>query len=690
MITFDLETKSHADLKKVGAWAYSEHPTTDVICACWGIDDQPIQEWWPGKNDDNAMPIDLFLALSLGSEIEAHNVAFEISIWYNILATKYCWDHPKVNQWRDTMAVACYLGLPAALGNLSRVLGFGPKNSFHARFITKYSKLYLKTAKEEIPDDDFKKIVAECVDDVRREQSVGDVMGDLPEAELEVFQAELEINMRGLYLDLDGIEAATEVVDIRTEEITKEFMELTGLKPTQRDKVMAWCAEEGVELENLQAEYLKELLEDGDLPQGDIRHAIELRVAVNKASTKKLDAMARQCGRDGRARFQVRYHGAVTGRGTGTGFQPLNLNRGFEDVAPEQLVGDILYCDPQWLDMVYGDAMDAVAKAARHWIMADKGCRIMAGDFASIEAVGLACLAGEDWKVEAFQKKGPIYEIGACKIHNLGPDAMILARKDPKAFKRKYPSERQDGKTRELACGYQGALGAWLKFDNSGRHTDAEIIAMVRGWRNEHPAIVQFWWALDEAAVAAVRHPDEAYNVRQVSFQCQDEWLTMILPDGKRLWYRDPQIRAVMPKWHTIAIAIASRLSQTEAETLSESSEDYSKKCLLGTCDCQPRPQVTYMAQKEGQWKRVHSYGGKWAENVTQAACRQVMVAAVKRLRAAGYPLVLTVYDEAVAEVPDGQGSLEEFRAIMEESPGPWASEWPIRAEVWEGDRYRK
>ena len=66
------------------------------------------------------------------------------------------------------------------------------------------------------------------------------------------------------------------------------------------------------------------------------------------------------------------------------------------------------------------------------------------------------------------------------------------------------------------------------------------------------------------------------------------------------------------------------------------------------------------------------------------------MVAAVARLEAAGYPMVLTVYDEGVAEIPDGHGSTEEFRTIMEESPGEWAAGWPIRAEVWEGDRYRK
>ena len=673
MITFDLETKSEADLKKVGPWSYSEHPSTDVICACWGIDSHSIQEWWPGKgtyNSTDKIPAALYSALvNKRDTIEFHNCAFEISMWANVLAPKYEWPSLPLDQVRDTMAVACYLGLPAALGNLARVLGFPPKDPEGDRLITRYSKLYLKTARKMIPTEDFRKFVDYCRHDVALEQAVGDHMGDLPEAELEVFQHELKMNMRGLFLDLEGIAAATDVVDQRTEEITGEFLELTGLKPTQRDKVMAWCAERGTELDNLQAEYLKELLEDEDLPQGSVRRAIELRTMVNKASTKKLDAMARQCGRDGRARFQSRYHGAVTGRPTGTGFQPLNLNRGYAEVPPDELVANIHHRDPAHLDLVYGDAMDAVARASRHWIMADRGCRIMAGDFASIEAVGLACLAGEDWKIKAFRDREPIYELGACRIHKLPLAACELARDDPKAFKKQYPHERQDGKTRELAGGYQGWLGAWLKFDSSGRHSDEEIKRMMGEWRQDHPAIVQFWRNLDEAAVAAVRNPGLGAKVKDITFIIEDEWLTMILPDGKRLWYRDPQLRAVMPQWHRPA-----------------DKDD----CAEGTCDCRLVPQVTYMAQKEGQWKRVSSYGGKWAENATQAACRQVMVAAVKRLRAAGYPLVLTVYDEAVAEVPLGQGSLEEFRAIMEESPGEWASEWPIRAEVWEGDRYRK
>jgi len=45
VITIDFETKSEADLPKVGAWAYSEHPTTDAICVAYGIGDGPIQTW---------------------------------------------------------------------------------------------------------------------------------------------------------------------------------------------------------------------------------------------------------------------------------------------------------------------------------------------------------------------------------------------------------------------------------------------------------------------------------------------------------------------------------------------------------------------------------------------------------------------------------------------------------------------
>jgi DNA polymerase len=659
-VTIDFETKSEADLKKVGTWVYSQDPTTEVICLCWAVDDGPVYDWAPARS---AVPLSRLTELAYDPDVifEAHNVAFEISIWRNVMVRRYGWPDIPNHRWRDSMAVASYYALPAGLDKLARVLGFGEKDPAGGRLISKYSKLHLKTAKRVIPPADLDLFVAYCRKDVELERAVSNFLGPLPKRELEVFHMDLEINLRGLALDQSGIDAATAVVEKRAEELNAEFVKLTGVKPTQRDKVLAWFRSKGLDLPDMKAETLEEAAEEIDetLPT-DVLRALKIRLQVNKASTKKLDAMSRQRDAAGRARFQCRYHGAQTGRWTGTGFQPLNLNRGIEKMDPHQLVRDIGYGDPRYLDMLYGDAMDAVAKATRHWIQAAPGHRIMAGDFVSIEAVVLACLAGEDWKVDAFRRGVKIYEAMAEKIYNLPPGTVT---------KETHPLERQDGKTGELAFGYQGGLKAWLNFDSSGRHSDERILEICKAWRQAHPAITRFWRRLNEEAIDAVEHPGKETGYREIGFKVVDDWLSMILPDGKRIWYWNPEVRVKMPSWHKPA-------------------ED--ERCASGECDHEPIPQLTYMAQKFGKWARVSTYGGKLCENATQATARQLLVPAMLRLRAAGYPIVLSVYDEIVAEPEDGFGSVEEFEEILKGCPGDWAKGWPIGVDCWEGTRYKK
>lgn len=659
-VTLDFETRSYADLQKVGTWAYSEHPTTEVICLCFAIDDEPVQDWYPDPRRTNDIPERLAIAIKGGAEFEAHNVAFELSIWINIMAKRYGWPMIPVPRWRDSMAAACYYALPAQLERLCRALGVPGKDPDGARLITKYSKLHLKTAKPDIPAVDFQKFVDYCRRDVDIERGVSNYLGDLPPAEQEIFTRDLETNLRGIYLDQDGIGAATAIVEQRSGELEEEFRKLTGFGPGQNVKVLGWFHEHGLRLDNLQADYLEDMLEEADIPRGPTRRAIEIRLEINKASTKKLDAMSRQRGTDGRARFQTRYHGAVTGRNTGSGFQPLNLNRGFEDMEPEQLVRDVMLRDPEWLDACYGDAMDAVAKASRYWIKAQGDTRIMAGDFSSVESVILACLAGETWKIEAHRNKAKIYEMTADKIYGLPPGT--VKKGDPR---------RQDGKKGELAFGYQGALGAWLKFDPKPIHRDETIIGFVRAWRKEHPATTDFWFNLEDAAICAVEGGDghkTSVEPSGIEFEVIDEWLTMRLLNGKRLWYFKPELRAVMPRWHQPAV-----------------KDD----CAAGKCDCKMKSQLTYMAMKEGQWKRVATYGGKLAENATQATSREWLEVAKKRAAAAGYPIILTIYDEIVAEVPTDFGSAKELEEIMC-SPVEWAPGWPVGVSVWEGGRFRK
>ncbi len=678
LVTLDIETRSYADLGQVGQHAYFLHPTTDVICVCWGIDAQPVRAWWPTHicptyltrlQDDTE---ELFDAIANGAEIECHNTPFELESFENVLGPKYGWPIPKMEQWRDVMAVACYYAMPAKLDKLARALGYPPKNPEGARLITKYSKLYLKTAKTEIPPEDFEKWLEYCKDDVLLEQAISDELGDLPDRELWYYLLDLKINKRGLKLDLEGIAHATATVDKITEELTGEFRELTGINPTQWDKVLEWFNDHGLELENLQKDYLNEMLDEGEIPQGDARRALEIRVEVAKASTRKLDKMANVADDEGIARWQTRYHGTQTGRNAGQGFQPLNMSRGFERnrvlkggewPAPEDLVSDISFEDPDWLRTQYKDPMAAIGNATRHWIIAGEGYKIVAGDFTSIEAVILSCLAGEKWKIDAFRKGEKIYERMGEKIHKL-PYGTVT--------KETHPDERFDGKTGELAFGYQGALGAWLKFDSSGRHTDERIIEICKSWRTEHPNIVNMWYRMDDAAIEAVTHPGRVTGHREIGFEIVDDWLSMILPNGKRIWYYKPELRSKMPQWH----------QPWNPETHPE--------CAEGDCDCKPQPCVSYMAQKEGQWKRITTYGGKLTENATQAVSREVLKPAVKRAEDAGYPVILTVYDEIVCRVPENRVNAAEFERLMVEPLKPWCEDWPVRADVWIGDRYKK
>ena len=177
---------------------------------------------------------------------------------------------------------------------------------------------------------------------------------------------------------------------------------------------------------------------------------------------------------------------------------------------------------------------------------------------------------------------------------------------------------------------------------------------------------------MEEAAITAIENPGLVVHVdgaaAPIAFEIVDEWLSMILPGGKRIWYYNPMLVSAMPQWH--------RPETREA-------------CRAGDCNCQPRAQVSYMSQKNGQWKRVRTYGGKFTENVTQATRREIMMPAALRLEEAGYPIILIPYDEAVTEPPQDFGSAEELKEIMAIMP-EFAETWPITVDAWSGERYRK
>src|SRR5699024_1172740 len=108
-------------------------------------------------------------------------------------------------------------------------------------------------------------------------------------------------------------------------------------------------------------------------------------------------------------------------------------------------------------------------------------------DFSAIEARVLAWLAGEKWRLKAFERGEDIYCQSASQMFNVPVEKNGV-----------NGHLRQKGKISELACGYQGSVGA-LKAMGALEigMEESELKGIVDSWRYANPHIVQFWWDMD-------------------------------------------------------------------------------------------------------------------------------------------------------------------------------------------------
>ncbi len=93
--------------------------------------------------------------------------------------------------------------------------------------------------------------------------------------------------------------------------------------------------------------------------------------------------------------------------------------------------------------------------------------------------------------------------------------------------------------------------------------------------------------------------------------------------------------------------------------------------------------EISYL---NGRGVREGTYGGKLAENVVQAVCRDIMAYHMVELSRAGYEIVFHVHDEIVCE-GDSAAELPEMLRIMS-APPPWAAGFPLDVEGYTSERY--
>ncbi len=505
-----------------------------------------------------------------------------------------------------------------------------------------------------------------CMTDVEAEHHASEALPDLPERELRVWQMDQQINARGLATDQRTAKAMMELVEQHTADLLDELSTITNgevqtPKQTQRFKnhVNALLPEEH-QLGDLRAESVKAALKNEAI-QGEARRLLEIRKSLALSSVAKYEAIINRASRDGRVRSSILYHGAGTGRFSGRGIQPHNFPRGkFSDA--EACIALLNTGNVALVKALWGDPPAIASTCLRGVLVAPEGKEFTCSDYSNIEGRVVAWLAGEEWKVQSFRDYDTIVGFDAKgKPIRKGEDnyKMAYSRAFDVDVKAVTKDMRQIGKVMELACGYQGGVGAFQTMAGTYgvRVPDEQAQELVKLWREAHPNVVALWYGLEEAALMAVGHPGKAYKYRDTAYKMSRDgrFLLCRLPSGRLLHYAFPELREEQMPWGAMKTV------------------------------------VTYMGidSTTGKYVRNKAYGGLLAENVTQAVSRDVMVDGMFRVEEAGYPVVLTVHDEVLSEHEVGFGSVDEFSTLLSVNP-PWADGLPIAAAGWRGTRYRK
>jgi len=682
----DTETFSAADLKAVGTHAYAEDPSTEITVAQWAIDDgEPVVRDCTG----GTRHADLIRLLNDNTvTIVAHNSAFDRTL------LRHCWgiDVPP-ERWRDTMVQAYVHGLPGALGKLGPILEM-PLDEQKDKRGTQLIQLFCKprpkghtlrrATRETHPAEwaeflEYSRQDIIAMREVARRLPEWNYRGDV----LAQWHLDQRINDRGFLVDVDLARAAIDAVAdeqrrLRAEVQDATLGEVSG--PSKRDELLRFILEAyDVELPDMRADTLRRRLEDPELPEG-VRLLLSIRLEATKTSTAKYRALVNAVSSDGRLRNTLQFAGAQrTMRWAGRIFQPQNMPRPV--LEQTQIDAGIAALKAGCVTDFFDDVMELTSSAIRGAIIAPPGRKLVVADLSNIEGRMLAWLAGETWKLRAFADfdagtGADLYKLAYARSFNISAKAVDK-------------SQRQIGKVMELGLGYEGGVAAFLTFAAVYRmdlaeladavHTTApsESIARAYGmwdwavkkkrtlgleksiwtacevlkhaWREAHPATTALWAAAGDAVRAAIQNPGQTFDAGpRIKVRRDGAWLRCRLPSGRYVCYLQPRV------------------------------EDDG--------------QITYMgvSQYTRRWERIKTYGGRLVENWTQAAARDVIAAGVAEADANGYPPVLHVHDEIIAETPDAAEFTAAGLAALMTRPLPWSAGLPLAAAGFEATRYRK
>lgn len=562
----DTETFSGVDLKKVGAYAYAEHPTTEIMICTYAIDEGRVQTW--DCTESPKMPRELRKALRQVSRKKA-KIVMANGLLFDRLVIREKWgiDLP-VSQIEDTMIMAFRHALPGSLDMQCQVLGVDAehaKDKAGKALIKRFCKPTPKTYKirrytrETHPEEWAKFLRYAALDIVAMREVYWRIpdWGNTPKED-EILLIDQLINDRGFYVDVDLANAAIKAVQAHKEELKEEAWERFGGKltgndflPILRDIAPAFT------IHNAQKSTLNDLLEDPDFPD-EGKALIEMRLGASSTASTKYNPLVNGLSADGRRRGCLQYGGAKrTLRWAGKGFQPQNLARGeYSDdhegkIKRREGESDVSF----WVrSHMLTNGINSLLRGTAHWaydiskltastvrgcIIPAKGKKFVVADYSNVEGRGLAWIAGEKTALMVFKAGRDIYCETAGKMFGLDPDYIKANRKDL----------RQIGKACELGLGYGGGVAAFLQF---AKNLGLDLYTMADVMKGTFPDHI---WAAakrgyEYARINEAKRPPKPGK--------KDERPTYILP--KNIWLTCDAIKRMWREAHPKTVAFWAEL----------------------------------------------------------------------------------------------------------------------------------
>lgn len=646
-MSIDIETYSSEDLTKTGVYRYSEAPDFEILLFAYAFDD-----------DDTVHQIDLACGEKLPESIvealtdpdivkTAYNANFErvcISVYLGLT------DFLPPEQWRCTAVASSELGLPQNLAGVASAFGLSEQKDTRGKALINYFSKPCKPTKSNgertrnLPEHDMEKWKAYKeynIQDVVVERAIKEKLARFPlkDSEQKLWEIDQRILDRGVGVDEVLTQNAILFNQIHKEDRMEQLQNITNLRNVNSvAQLKKWVeSRTGENVESLDKKAVKNLLETS---QDDVlKSALLLRKELAKTSIAKYEAVKRSMCQDKRVRGILQFYGANrTGRWAGRILQVQNLPQ--NHLADLDLARELVRSGDYDLFQTLFSVPQTLSELIRTMLVPSENCRFIVSDFSAIEARVIAFLADEIWRLNVFAEGGDIYCASASQMFKV-----------PVVKHGVNGHLRQKGKIAELALGYGGGVSALTSMGALEMGIpEEELQPLVDMWRGSNPAITRFWKTVERAAMDAIK--GKPSRIRHgISFVREAGILFVGLPSGRRIAY------------------VKSEIGENR----------------FGS------PSIHYMGvdQTKRTWTKLETWGGKLVENIVQAVARDCLAESIIRLEQKGYRTVFHVHDEAVLDVPEGTGSVEDVTSLMGK-PISWAPGLPLTAAGYECRYYKK